>query len=220
MKNITNHVIPGNVNDDHFTVTAADEPGPGGAHHHYILGHGGRGVTHLNFQNGGVSEVGPNGITEAQLIAVLIHRLEAFQSGPFRSRENAITITKLEEALMWQQQRTMNRMRKGIEGRSVVDGPAQPDPDVIPGLMLIRQAIGCPPEPVRADLSNVIAAIANDAYDDYDGTKRVDLVFGMGGFSKGISMGLPSSDEKVQEAARIAVDRALDALKGVAGPSA
>lgn len=219
MTTITKHMMPGDKNADLFPIFTADEQGNGGAHHHYRLVHGDT-ETHLKFQNGGVSEVGANGITEAQLIAILIHRLEAFQSGPFRSRENAITITKLEEALMWQQQRTMNRMRKGIEGRSVVDGPAQPEPDVIPGLILIRQAIGCPPEPVRADLSNVIAAIANDAYDDYDGTKRVDLVFKMGGFSKGISMGLPSSDEKVQEAAQIAVDRALDALKAFAGPSA
>lgn len=31
-------------------------------------------------------------------------------------RENAITITKLEEALMWQEERTKDRLTRGVEG--------------------------------------------------------------------------------------------------------
>ena len=34
-------------------------------------------------------------------------------------RENAITITKLEEALMWQDKRTQNRIARGVEGKDV-----------------------------------------------------------------------------------------------------
>lgn len=34
----------------------------------------------------------------------------------FPCRENAITITKLEEALMWQKHRTVNREIRGVEG--------------------------------------------------------------------------------------------------------
>lgn len=34
----------------------------------------------------------------------------------FPCRENAITITKLEEALMWQRERTKNRQSRGVEG--------------------------------------------------------------------------------------------------------
>lgn len=34
----------------------------------------------------------------------------------FPCRENAITITKLEEALLWQRHRTVNREARGVEG--------------------------------------------------------------------------------------------------------
>ena len=33
------------------------------------------------------------------------------------SLENAITITKLEEALMWQNKRTLDREKRGVEGK-------------------------------------------------------------------------------------------------------
>ena len=35
----------------------------------------------------------------------------------FPCRENAITITKLEEALMWQQKRTEDRIERNVEGK-------------------------------------------------------------------------------------------------------
>lgn len=34
----------------------------------------------------------------------------------YSCRENAITITKLEEALMWQEARTKDRLKRGVEG--------------------------------------------------------------------------------------------------------
>lgn len=34
----------------------------------------------------------------------------------FPCRENALTITKLEEALMWQEKRTKDRVKRGVEG--------------------------------------------------------------------------------------------------------
>jgi len=33
-------------------------------------------------------------------------------------RENAITITKLEEALMWQEKRTQDRIKRNVEGKN------------------------------------------------------------------------------------------------------
>lgn len=36
----------------------------------------------------------------------------------FPCRENALTITKLEEALMWQEARTKNRISRGVEGKN------------------------------------------------------------------------------------------------------
>ena len=43
-------------------------------------------------------------------------RLEYYQNSKFKCRENAMAITKLEEALMWLNQRTVNREAKKIEG--------------------------------------------------------------------------------------------------------
>lgn len=37
----------------------------------------------------------------------------------FPCRENALTITKLEEALMWQEARTKDRLARGVEGSNL-----------------------------------------------------------------------------------------------------
>lgn len=43
--------------------------------------------------------------------------LEYF-NGKYPCRENAMTITKLDEALMWQAKRTIDRMARGVEGKN------------------------------------------------------------------------------------------------------
>jgi hypothetical protein len=40
-----------------------------------------------------------------------------YLDGKFPCRENALTITKLEEALMWNEARTKNRIARGVEGK-------------------------------------------------------------------------------------------------------
>jgi len=50
----------------------------------------------IPFQNGPVKEHGVNGVTEAQLLAIVLDRLRAFNAGPYACRENAIAITKIE----------------------------------------------------------------------------------------------------------------------------
>ncbi|HEX8637575.1 MAG TPA: hypothetical protein VF692_05900 [Pyrinomonadaceae bacterium] len=73
-------------------------------------------VCQLNFQNGGLKEVGPNGITDQALIAVVLHRLRGFNSGQFASRDNSLAITHLEDALMRMERRSNDRARRGVEG--------------------------------------------------------------------------------------------------------
>ncbi|NOV28030.1 hypothetical protein E5S69_31585 [Cupriavidus necator] len=68
------------------------------------------------FQNGPIPEVGVNGITQEVLLAIVADRLRSFQAGPFACRENALALTKIEEAQHWLQQRTIARMRRGVEG--------------------------------------------------------------------------------------------------------
>ena len=73
-------------------------------------------VTYLDFQNGPVKEVGYPGISNEALIAILIHRLQAFQEGPFKSQENEFAWAKLEEARLWLHKRTLDRVARGVEG--------------------------------------------------------------------------------------------------------
>ena len=39
-----------------------------------------------------------------------------FQDGEYRCKENACALTHIEEAQHWLQQRTIERMRRGVEG--------------------------------------------------------------------------------------------------------
>lgn len=74
----------------------------------------------IRFQRNPIKEAGVNGCHNEDLIAIVIDRLQAFQSGQFNCRENAIAITKLEEALMWLNKRTSDRVARGVEGTSEV----------------------------------------------------------------------------------------------------
>lgn len=113
-----------------LTITVLDEAGQGGANHSYdIEGPGPLGpFCRVNFQNGPIKEAGVNGITEQALLAIVLDRLEGFQSGPFRCRENALAATKLEEAMHWLSHRTQRRVAAGVEGTNQPapgDGPAK-----------------------------------------------------------------------------------------------
>ena len=70
----------------------------------------------LNFQNGGLKEVGANGITDQSLLAIVLDRLRSFNGGQFGCRENSIAITKIEEALLWMEKRSNDRARRNVEG--------------------------------------------------------------------------------------------------------
>ena len=69
----------------------------------------------IRFQAGPLPQ-GVNGCSIEDVIDVLVTRLEGFQSGPFRCRENALAITKLEEAKQWLLYRTSKRQDQGVEG--------------------------------------------------------------------------------------------------------
>jgi len=70
----------------------------------------------IHFQKGPIKECGVNGVCNEDLIAMVICRLEYFQKSEFACRENALAITKLEEALLWLRKRTMGRENRGVEG--------------------------------------------------------------------------------------------------------
>jgi hypothetical protein len=58
----------------------------------------------------------PSGAFVEDVIRAALGGLEFYQSTEFRCRENALAITKLEEALHWCQHRTAARESRGVEG--------------------------------------------------------------------------------------------------------
>lgn len=139
MREIDTHKVNGC--NESLSIVVTDEPGAGGANHHYLMMlphhrkawedekagvHAAGLLTEnvgpvanccsLRFQNGPIKDAGTNGITHEALLAVVIDRLQSFQKGPFACRENAIALTKIEEAMHWLQHRTKARVARGVEG--------------------------------------------------------------------------------------------------------
>lgn len=56
------------------------------------------------------------GVTNEALLAIVAHRLQCFQKSKFACRENALALTKIEEALHWLESRTLDRTSRGVEG--------------------------------------------------------------------------------------------------------
>lgn len=73
---------------------------------------------HISFQKGPIAEAGVNGAYHEDLLAIVIDRLQCFQKGEFSCRENALAITKLEEAMHWLNHRTKDRQDRKVEGTS------------------------------------------------------------------------------------------------------
>ena len=76
----------------------------------------------IDWQNGPLRENSttpmnvPNGAFVEGVIQSAIQRLEFFQESKYKCRENALAITKLEEALHWLNWRTSKRVERGVEG--------------------------------------------------------------------------------------------------------
>ena len=139
MREITSHKLNG-LNEA-LKIQVLDGPGSGGASHRYHItttefpppvGSGMSRddlekaqammgvVTDIRFQNGPIAEAGVNGISGEALLAIVIDRLQCFQTGEFKCRENAIALTHLEDAMHWLQHRTRQRLARGVEGTSKV----------------------------------------------------------------------------------------------------
>lgn len=132
MRELTEHKV--NPANDSLIVEVTDVPGAGGANHRYeITGYAaetnpsynsrdGIGGTTILFQNGPISVDGNgvNGVTHEVLLAIVADRLRSFQDGRYKCKANACALTHIEEAMHWLQQRTLERMRRGVEGTHVV----------------------------------------------------------------------------------------------------
>lgn len=98
-------------------VVYEDIEGPGGGRHHYTVERDEKVLCDIQFQNGPRNEEGSiPGVVESDLLEVVRSRLQFFQAGPYASRENAVALTKVEEALMWMNKRTEDRAERGVLG--------------------------------------------------------------------------------------------------------
>lgn len=133
-RELTDHKV--NPANDRLVVLATDEPGSGGANHRYEITGFDTDSNPSNtdkdgyrtsfsrqvilFQNGPIGEGGNgiNGLTHEALLSIVADRLRSFQSGPYACKANDCALTRIEEAMHWLQQRTLERMRRGVEGTS------------------------------------------------------------------------------------------------------
>lgn len=70
-------------------------------------------ITFYKLNEDGTSE---NGTTLEEILRVSIERLKDLNNR-FGCRENSLAITKMEEALMWLNKRTEDRVARGVEGK-------------------------------------------------------------------------------------------------------
>lgn len=124
MRVLDDHKV--NPANDTLIIRVLDEPGAGGANHQYAVEHnpndGDGFIYNIGFQNGpiGVDGNGVNGLTHEVLLAIVADRLRSFQKGPYSCKANACALTHIEEAQHWLQQRTIERMRRGVEGTHAI----------------------------------------------------------------------------------------------------
>ncbi len=121
MRKLHGHKV--NPANDQLEIEVLDSPGAGGACHIYAITSSSPDFhvpLEIAFQNGPIAEAGVNGVTHEALLAILIDRLQSFQRGPYACRENAIALTKLEEAQHWLHHRTRARMERGVEGTHTI----------------------------------------------------------------------------------------------------
>lgn len=74
-------------------------------------------IVKFTIQSDPIGEVGINGV---QAVDMLEYTKCLFQSlnDAFPCRENALTITKIEEAIHWQHARTRDRLNRKVEGKN------------------------------------------------------------------------------------------------------
>jgi hypothetical protein len=76
---------------------------------------GGKAMLSIDFQNGPVKEFGVNGVQLTDVLKICLARYQMLNVS-FPCRENSIVITKLQEAIMWDEERTAKRTKQGVEG--------------------------------------------------------------------------------------------------------
>jgi len=102
-------------------VHANDEFGPGGAHHDYTIVNAENNIVicNIHFQKGPRKEPeSREGVMDTDLLEIVRDRLRGFQSGDFATRDNAIALTHIEDALLRLNMRVEDRIERGVLGEN------------------------------------------------------------------------------------------------------
>lgn len=74
-------------------------------------------IVKFTIQSDPISKVGVNGCQALDMLEYVKCLFESLNEA-FPCRENALTITKIEEAIHWQEARTRDRVMRNVEGRN------------------------------------------------------------------------------------------------------
>jgi hypothetical protein len=118
MRELYGHDV--NAVNSEIAIFATDKVHSSGANHCYVVTFPDGRDVHIDFQNGPIGESGVNGLTHEVLLTIVADRLRGFQDGPYCCRENALALTKIEEALQWLHYRTRSRQARGVEGTHAI----------------------------------------------------------------------------------------------------
>lgn len=106
-------------NNNLNSVYSVGDIGQGGAYHDYVIKSIDDEVYigNIYFQKGPRNEPDSrNGALDCDLLEIVRDRLKCFQNGEYATRENAIALTKIEEALLWLNKRVEDRASRGVLG--------------------------------------------------------------------------------------------------------
>ena len=112
--------------DNLNNIVFEDIAGPGNGRHHYQIFKNEQTIVEpeplldIQFQCGARNEDGSvSGVLDQDLLEIVRHRLQCFQQGEFSSRESALALTCIEEALMWLNTRQCDRKERGVLGKHI-----------------------------------------------------------------------------------------------------
>lgn len=102
------------------SVYKGDEPGPGGAHHDYVITREDNPddvMAYIKFQKGArLDPQARQGVLDTDLLEIVRDRMKEFNQGEFATKENACALTHIEEALMWLNKRVEDRAERAVLG--------------------------------------------------------------------------------------------------------
>lgn len=107
-------------------IYAVDKPSPNNnSYHEFIINYEPDSVTSellgkIKLQNGNFAEFGHNGIFTEHLLIIARDCLERFNTSKYACKENTLAINNINNALMWLNKRTTERVKRGVYGTETV----------------------------------------------------------------------------------------------------